>query len=573
VAQLHRALDGLDKRDIAALARAGAKAREIVYGAPMPKRWRRQIREAWREMKARFGEDLSVAVRSSATAEDLPTASFAGQHDTYLNVQGEEMLLDAVKRCQASLFTDRAISYRIDNGFDHFKVYPLGGGDADGAQRPGVQRRDVHHRHRVRASRHGVHHRRLGAGRERGAGRRRPRRVLRAQADLPAGIPQRLAPHAGRQADPDGLRERPHPRAGSQPPDAEGRPRALLPERRRRAGTGRCAAIKIEDHYSRQAGELRPMDIEWAKDGPDGPSTSCRRGPRRRCRSARPRSWRSSCSTARAKCWPRGRAVGARIATGAVRLVTDARHLAAFKPGEVLVADTTTPDWEPVMKTAAAIVTNRGGRTCHAAIVARELGIPAVVGAEHATTRWPTARRDRVLRRRRGGQGLRGRGALPRDVTDLAGLKRPRTEIMVNLGNPELAFQTSMLPCDGVGLARMEFIINEHIKVHPMAVLHPERIVDVAERARCRRCPAGYAGRRELLRRAPGRRRRHHCRGVLPAAGDRAPVGLQEQRVRGAAGRARLRAARREPDDRVPRRGALHPPGLRRRPSRSSAAR
>ena len=195
-----------------------------------------------------------------------------------------------------------------------------------------------------------------------------------------------------------------------------------------------------------------------------------------------------------------GRAVGAKVASGRVRIVTDGQHLSAFRPGEVLVADTTTPDWEPVMKTAAAIVTNRGGRTCHAAIVARELGIPAVVGAEHASE----VLRDGDVVTVSCAEGAVGRVyegdvAFHKNVTDLSGLKRPATAIMVNLGNPELAFQVSQMPCDGVGLARMEFIINEHIKVHPMAVLHPEHITDATERERVLAASAGYVDGRSYF--------------------------------------------------------------------------
>jgi pyruvate,water dikinase len=235
------------------------------------------------------------------------------------------------------------------------------------------------------------------------------------------------------------------------------------------------------------------MDIEWAKDGPDGQIYIVQARPETAVSQRSATQIEEFVLDGQGEVKARGRAVGARIATGAVRLVADARHLAEFKPGEVLVADTTTPDWEPVMKTAAAIVTNRGGRTCHAAIVARELGIPAVVGAEHATTALANGEGVTVSCAE-GAMGKVYAGTVPfhREVSDISGLKKPHTEIMVNLGNPELAFQTSMLPCDGVGLARMEFVINEHIKVHPMAVLHPERIVDEKERAQVQALWAGY---------------------------------------------------------------------------------
>ena len=490
--ELHRLLDTLDKRDTDALTRVAARAREIVYAAPMPQAVEAGIRQAWRTLKAELGEELSVAVRSSATAEDLPTASFAGQHDTYLNIRGEEMLLDAVKRCQASLFTDRAISYRTDNGFDHFKVYlsvaVMQMVRSDLASSGVIFTIDTESGHPDVVFITGA----WGLGENVVQGAVDPdefyvhkptfRQGFRSVLRKTLGEKQiRMVYSPGRTREP--VINRPTPKAD--------RARFCLSE----ADVLELAdaAIKIEDHYSRQAGVFRPMDIEWAKDGPDGKLYIVQ---------ARPETAASQRSvnvleefvldgtgTPRAK----GRAVGARVASGNVRLVKDGRHLSEFKPGEVLVADTTTPDWEPVMKTAAAIVTNRGGRTCHAAIVARELGIPAVVGAEHATETLHNGEPVTVSC----AEGAIGRvyeGLVPfhKLITDVTGLQRPATHIMVNLGNPELAFQTSLLPCDGVGLARMEFIINEHIKVHPMAVLHPERIVDQAERARVQALWAGY---------------------------------------------------------------------------------
>jgi pyruvate,water dikinase len=252
------------------------------------------------------------------------------------------------------------------------------------------------------------------------------------------------------------------------------------------------AAIKIEDHYSRRPASAGRWTSNGPRTAPTARSTSCRRGPRRR-----PRALGDAAGGVRARRQRPGAGQRPRRRRAhrhrPVRRVTDARHLAAFKPGEVLVADTTTPDWEPVMKTAAAIVTNRGGRTCHAAIVARELGIPAVVGAEGATEQLAVGQVVTVSCAE-GAVGKVYDGALPfrREVSDVSGLVRPKTEIMVNLGNPELAFQTALMPCDGVGLARMEFIINEHIKVHPMAVLHPERIVDAAVRAQVQALWAGH---------------------------------------------------------------------------------
>ena len=490
--ELHSQLDKLDKSDTKALARAGARAREIVYAAPMPKAVESGIRQAWRTLREQLGEDLSVAVRSSATAEDLPTASFAGQHDTYLNIHGEEMLLDAVKRCQASLFTDRAISYRTDNGFDHFKVSlsvaVMQMVRSDQASSGVIFTIDTESGHPdvvfITAA--------WGLGENVVQGTVDPdefyvhkptfRKGFRSVLRRTLGDKQvRMVYAPGRTREP--VINRPTPKAD--------RARYCLSD----ADVLELAeaAIKIEDHYSRQAGEFRPMDIEWAKDGPEGALYIVQARPEtaasRRSTTQLEEYVLDGSGTVKAK----GRAVGARVATGKVRRVTDSSQLHAFNPGEVLVSDTTSPDWEPVMKTAAAIVTNRGGRTCHAAIVARELGIPAVVGTEHATEVLRNGETVTVSCAEGAiGKVYEGEVKFHKQVTDVTGLQRPATEIMVNLGNPELAFQTSLLPCDGVGLARMEFIVNEHIKVHPMAVLHPERIADEAERARVQALWAGY---------------------------------------------------------------------------------
>jgi pyruvate, water dikinase len=490
---LHRLLDRVDKTDVNSLARAAAQARDIVYAAPMPPAVEKQLRAAWRELVAQSGPDLSVAVRSSATAEDLPTASFAGQHDTYLNVQGEEMLIDAVKRCQASLFTDRAISYRIDQGFDHFKVSlsvaVMQMVRSDLASSGVMFTIDTESGHPDFVFITGA----WGLGENVVQGNVDPDEFYVHKPTFRQGFRQVLRRTLGDKQvhmvyAPGRTRE---PVVNRPTPKADRRRFCLSDADVMELAD---AAIKIEDHYSRRAGEHRPMDIEWAKDGPDGalyivqarPETAASRRSATLLEEFSLDGPGTVCAT--------GRAVGSRIATGPVRLVTDGRHLSAFKPGEVLVADTTTPDWEPVMKTAAAIITNRGGRTCHAAIVARELGIPAVVGAEHATEHLRDGQTVTVSCAE-GAVGHVYEGALPftRKVSDLTELQRPKTRIMVNLGNPELAFQTALMPSDGVGLARMEFIINEHIKVHPMAVLHPERITDLAVREQVQALSAGHA--------------------------------------------------------------------------------
>jgi pyruvate,water dikinase len=491
--ELHPLLDSLDKRDVRRLAEVGAKAREIVYAAGLTEEVQEEVRAAYRQLREQYGAELGVAVRSSATAEDLPTASFAGQHDTFLNVRGEALLLDAIRRCNASLFTDRAISYRIDQGFDHFKVALSASVmkmvRSDLAASGVMFSLDTETGHPDVVFITGAY----GIGENVVKGTVDPdefyvhkttyRQGYRAVLRRVLGDKQVKMIYApGRTREP--VRNIPTPKAD--------RARFCLDDDEVLTLAG--YAIAIEDHYSAKAGTWRPMDIEWAKDGLDGQLYIVQ---------ARPETVASQRGAAvvetytmggKGRVLVTGRAVGTRIGSGPVRAIRDAHDLAEFRPGEVLVADTTTPDWEPVMKTAAAIVTNRGGRTCHAAIVARELGIPAVVGAEHATERLAGGS-EVTVSCAEGDVGKVYEGALPFEVsrTDLSQLVRPSTEIMVNLGNPALALQTSLLPTDGVGLARMEFIISEAIKVHPMALIHPERIDDPNARVEIERLAAGYA--------------------------------------------------------------------------------
>ncbi len=490
--RLHAALDGLDARDVDDLARRAQRAREIIYGAALPADLAAQIVAAYARLQAEYGAALTVAVRSSATAEDLPTASFAGQHETFLNISGEARLLDAVRLCFASLFKDRAISYRVDNGFDHFKVFLSVGVmkmvRSDCASSGVIFTLDTETGFRDMVFITGAY----GLGETVVQGTVDPdefyvfkptfraghRAVLRRRQ---GGKETRMvyAQAAGRE------------RTRIVPTAAEDQRRYCISDAE--VLTLADAAIKIEDHYSRKAGQPTPMDVEWAKDGVDGQLYVVQ---------ARPETVASQRAAgfveefrlgAKGKVCASGRAVGARIASGKARVITDVTQLGQFQPGEVLVADTTMPDWGTVMAQAAAIVTNRGGRTCHAAIVARELGVPAVVGCDTATTAIRSG--DEVtVSCAEGAVGRVYAGTIPVTVTrtDLSTLQRPRTHVMVNLGNPDTALQTSLLPNDGVGLARMEFIVAEHIRVHPMALVHPERIDDAAVREQIARLTEGY---------------------------------------------------------------------------------
>jgi pyruvate,water dikinase len=477
-------LQGVGADDVGGLATAAAEARSIVYEATGTDIVRSLVADNYPRLEAQYGTGVPVAVRSSATAEDLPTASFAGQHESFLNVSGLDELIEACRRCFASVFTDRAITYRNANGFDHLKiglsvgimkmvrsdlaasgvaftldtetgfrdvvfitgVWGLGESIVQGKVDP-----DEFHVHKptFSAGSRCVLRRRLGG---------KQRQLVYGHGGL-AGSTTYVDTPADR-------------RDEFCLSDAE-----VL--------TIADCAMRIEDHYSRLAGEPRPMDIEWAKDGPDGALYVVQ---------ARPETVVSRRPVAAVETYQvkasgpaivEGRAVGERAASGPVRVVSGAADLVAFRPGEVLVAATTSPDWEPVMKKAAAIVTDRGGRTCHAAIVAREHGIPAIVGAAGAT---------RILKNGAAvtvscAEGEIGRvyaGILPVTITtyDAATLVAPRTPIMVNLGNPDLAFKTAMRPNDGVGLARMEFIISNHIGIHPMALACPERVTVAADRDR-----------------------------------------------------------------------------------------
>ena len=491
--KLEALLDGIDKGDLEDFARRGRALREAVYAAPLPEDLAAEIRAAYAELEADYGAHTDVAVRSSATAEDLPNASFAGQHDTFLNIHSTGQLLDAVKRCFASLFTDRAISYRIDQGFPHLKVALSVGVQkmvrADLASSGVIFTLDTESGFRdvvfltaayglgenvvqgtIDPDEFYVHKPTFEAGQ-----RCVLRRVLGAKQ-----LKMVYAEGRSRQA----VRNIPTS-------DAEAAQFCLSDDEVLELAD---AAIKIERHYSKVAGVDRPMDIEWAKDGQSGELYIIQARPETVISQRRHDVYQSYVLKERGPVLARGRAVGARIGTGKVRIVRSVAELKSVAPGDVLVADNTTPDWEPVMKTAAAIVTNRGGRTCHAAIVARELGIPAVVGAEGATERLPDER-EVTVSCAEGDEGVVYDGVRDFAVEelDLTSLERPATHVMINLGNPELAFRTSFIPNDGVGLARLEFIISESIRAHPLALLQPERIEDAAVRKEIEGLTRGYA--------------------------------------------------------------------------------
>ena len=492
--KLKKVMEGLDTSDVAELSKRGKAARDLILEAGIPDVLWTEIKGAYDELCEEYGEEADVAVRSSATAEDLPTASFAGQQETYLNIRGYPALRDACVRCFASLFTDRAISYRVTNGFDHFKValsigvmkmvrsdlassgviftldtetgfpdvvfitgaYGLGENIVQGQVNP-----DEFYvfKPTFREGYKPIIRKKVGSKEIKMIYGRGDSKVLTRNVDVPEAERMRFCLS-----------------------DAEVLKLAEY-------------AIAIEDHYSARYGEARPMDIEWAKDGETGELFIVQARPETVQSQRRRDVLETYVLEEKSEVLVRGSSVGDKIAAGKAHVVPDVSVLPSFKPGEVLIADTTTPDWEPVMKTAAAIVTNKGGRTCHAAIVSRELGIPAVVGAGDATEILSTGKEITVSCT--GEEGLVYAGILPFhvDTLSLKDLERPETEIMMNLANPEEAFSFSMIPNDGIGLARLEFIINSYIKIHPMALVHPEKVADKKVLEEIESLTKGFAGK------------------------------------------------------------------------------
>jgi len=484
--QLHEAIDKLDPEDVADLARAGKRAREIVYGAGLPKDLADEIVAAYRKLQEEYGDGVSLAVRSSATAEDLPTASFAGQQDTYLNIKGDESLLDACRRCFASLFTDRAIHYRVDQGFDHFDVALSIGVmkmvRSDLASSGVMFSLDTESGFRDVVFITGAY----GLGENVVQGAVDPDEFYVFKPTFESGhravLRRLIGDKAVKMIFVEGetrvtTRNIPTPKAD--------RERFCLTDEDALELAG--YAIAIERHYG------RPMDMEWAKDGIDNLLYLVQARPETVASQRKATSLETYVLDGTGEILTSGRSVGEKIASGNARVIVDVSHLEDFHAGEVLVTDMTTPDWEPVMKTAAAIVTNRGGRTCHAAIIARELGIPAIVGTGDCTTAVPQGAVVTVsCAEGDSGRVYKGEVAFHVQRTEVEGMKRPETDIMINLGNPDLAFKTSFLPNDGVGLARMEFIISESIRAHPMALLHPEKVTDHEAATTIARLLRGY---------------------------------------------------------------------------------
>lgn len=469
---LKKLLKGLDVNDLDELARVGAEARRLMLETPFPPEVQEAIHAAYQRLGERIGKkSFEVAVRSSATAEDLPDASFAGQQDTILNVRGETRLIEACHECYASLWTDRAISYRTAKGFDHFDValsigvQPMVRSDAACS---GVMfTLDTESGFRDAVLINGA----WGLGEAVVQGMTTPDEWIVFKPTLRQGYRPIVTRKLGVKevkmvfAD-DG--------SGTQVKDV------VESQRKRLCLAGfevlQLAnwACAIEDHYSKIAGKHQPMDIEWAKDGVTGELFILQ---------ARPETVHTQKSENFIETYEltgihgaplsSGVAVGDKIGSGIAHVLLDPAKLNTFKEGEILITTMTDPAWEPIMKRASAIVTERGGRTCHSAIISRELGIPCIVGTGDATEKVRSGA-EVTVSCAEGDIGNVYYGKIDYKVNRLkiSGKERPKTQIMMNVGDPDHAFSVSRLPNDGVGLARLEFIINNHIGIHPMALVN-----------------------------------------------------------------------------------------------------
>jgi len=480
--KLRQLFAGLSVEDLKQLHDVGSQARAFILEASFPEDLEHAIRDAYARLCEEYGPNTDVAVRSSATAEDLPEASFAGQHETYLNIHGIEAVLFSCKKCFASIFTDRAFYYRQSHGFDHLAVSL-----SIGIQK--MVRSDLacsgvmfsidtetgfENAVLINAS--------YGLGENIVQGAVNPDEFMVFKPTLKQGFRPIISKSAGTKEtklvyDIGGSKSTKNVPV----PPSDRKKLALNDEEVLELARWACL---IEDHYSAVNGKHTPMDMEWAKDGVTGQMFIVQARPE----TVQSRKKKLVLRTYRLKSAGKrlvsGHSVGEAIGAGKTRLILDAHRMSEFQNGEILVTDKTDPDWEPIMKKASAIVTNQGGRTCHAAIIARELGIPAIVGTEKATGVLKTGQ-EITVSCAEGEIGYVYNGILPFEISELPldQIPKPHTQILMNIGNPEDAFSLADIPVDGVGLARLEFIIANHIQAHPMALVHFDKLTDPQAKA------------------------------------------------------------------------------------------
>ncbi|MGI0487649.1 phosphoenolpyruvate synthase [Pantanalinema rosaneae CENA516] len=467
----------LDIEDMNSLRQVGKQARLLMMQTPFPQDLQDAIAAGYTELCQQYGADTDVAVRSSATAEDLPDASFAGQQETYLNVHGLQGVLESCHKCFASIFTDRAISYRTIKGFDHFEV----------ALSVGVQKMvrsdlaasgvmfsiDTETGFKDAAFITSAY----GLGENVVQGAVNPDEFFVFKPTLKQGYKPIVKKRVGTKEikmiyDVGGSKLTKNVPV----PDSERDKYSITDDEVIQLAKWACI---IEDHYTQIRGSYSPMDIEWAKDGLTEQLFIVQARPETVQSQKSGNILKSYSMTEKGKVLVLGRAVGEMVGQGTARVIMDVHRIDEFKPGEVLVTNRTDPDWEPIMKKASAIVTNQGGRTCHAAIIARELGIPAIVGCGDATEKLQTGQ-EITISCCEGEDGKVYEGLLPFEVKEVAldNLPRTRTQILMNVGNPDEAFSLCAIPNDGVGLARLEFIIANQIQAHPLALIHYKELKD-----------------------------------------------------------------------------------------------
>lgn len=486
--EIRKILKGLDTHNVVDLMKRGDKVRKTIMAAKFPKELEVEIVAAYKKLSKDYGtKPVDVAVRSSATAEDLPDASFAGQQDTYLNISGAVNVIDAVHRCIASLFTNRAISYRVDKGFDHFKIALSAGiqkmARSDKAASGVMFSIDTESGFENAVLVNSIY----GLGENIVQGKVNPDEFY---VFKPTGaiISRSIGKKRLRMV------------YNNDPKKPVKDTKVSLADQKKQSITDKQVqqlakwAIMIEKHYK------RPMDMEWALDGLDNKLYIIQ---------ARPETVQSQRDVnvvekykldKRGKIIITGQSVGNKIGSGKVNRIMDIKDIKNFKQGEVLVTDMTDPDWEPIMKIASAIVTDKGGRTCHAAIISREMGIPCVVGTETGSKKIKTGAKVTVSCAE-GEEGFVYEGELPFKVltTNIKNLKRPKTKIMMNVGEPDMAFVDSFIPNDGVGLARLEFIINNYIKVHPLALMSYSKIKDAKIKKQIDEITFGYTDKKKFF--------------------------------------------------------------------------
>jgi pyruvate,water dikinase len=497
---IKEALKGLNTEDMNDLSHRGKKARELILNAQLPQEIIDAIVEAYRHLCIQYGENTDVAVRSSATAEDLPDASFAGQQETYLNIKGKEQLIDACKKCFSSLFTNRAISYREDKHFDHFSI-----GLSIGVQKmvrsdlacSGVMFSiDTESGFKDAVLVTGAY----GLGENIVQGAVNPDEFEVFKPTLKQGFKPIVSKKLGAKTI-----KMIYTIDGSKPTKNIS---VELVDRKNFCMTDEEVltlarwACTIEDHYSNKAGHFKPMDMEWAKDGLTGKLFIVQ---------ARPETIHSRKDLTKLREYKlkgngkqnvliEGKSVGEKIGSGKAHIIKHVHDINKFNKGDVLITEMTDPDWEPIMKIASAIVTNRGGRTCHAAIISRELGIPCVVGTINGTE---NIQNEQIITvdSSQGDIGYVYEGKIPFEIEemDLTSVPKTKTKIMMNIGSPEQAFEQSFIPNQGVGLAREEFIINSYIKIHPKALIHFDKVTDQHSIKQIEEITYGYKDKKEFF--------------------------------------------------------------------------